>query len=85
MVCDHPNQIIALQKQVTDMQTRQFLPPPLCDPTTSERQIRQLRDDLDEARRTPRTVRSDEDLRRELDDMTQNAQKASEETWNLKT
>jgi hypothetical protein len=32
-VCDHPNQIIALQKQITDLQTQQFLPPP-CEHAT---------------------------------------------------
>jgi hypothetical protein len=31
-VCDHPQQIIDLQRQVMDLQTKQFLPP-RCDHT----------------------------------------------------
>ena len=83
-MCQHPEQIIALQKQVTDAQTKQFLPP-FCDHTTFERQIQELRDDLDEARRTPQTVGTDEDSRGELDDMTQDAREASEESPNFRT
>jgi len=75
-VCDHPNQIIALQKKITDLQTEQFLPPS-CDHTTFEQDIHQLRDELEEARRTPRMVGTDEDLRRELDDITRDAREAS--------
>jgi hypothetical protein len=63
-VCDHPSQIVALQKQITDLQTKRFIPPS-CDHTTFEQQIQQLRDDLDEARKTPRTVGTDKDLRQE--------------------
>jgi hypothetical protein len=50
-VCDHPNQIVTLQKQITDLLTQRFLPPS-CDHTTFEQQIKHLRDELDEARRT---------------------------------
>jgi hypothetical protein len=78
------SQITTLQKPLTDLQAKQFLPPS-CDHTTFEQQIQQLRNDLDEARKTPRTVRTDDDLRRELDDMTRDAREASEESRNLST
>jgi hypothetical protein len=83
-VCDHPEQIIALQKQITDLQRKQCLPPS-SDHTTFEQQIQQLRNDLDEARKTPRTVGTDEDLRRELDDMTRDAREASDGSRCLRT
>jgi len=83
LVHDHPGQIIALQKQVTDLQTKRFLPPSV-DHTTFEQQIQQLRTNLDEGRKTPRTVGMHEDLRRELDDMTQDARETSEESWSLR-
>jgi hypothetical protein len=35
MVCKHPQQIIDLQRQITDLQTKQFLPP-ACDHTELE-------------------------------------------------
>jgi small-conductance mechanosensitive channel len=50
-----------------------------------EQQIQQLKNDLDEARRTPQTVGTDEDLRRELDDMTRDARGASAEAASLRT
>jgi hypothetical protein len=40
-VCDHPSQIIALQKEMTDLKSHQFLPPH-CDHTESENQIKAL-------------------------------------------
>jgi uncharacterized coiled-coil DUF342 family protein len=83
-LCDHPAQIVALQKQISDLQAKQYLPPS-CDHTTFEQQIQQLRNDLDKARKTARTVGTDEDLRRELDDMTRDAREASEESRNLRT
>jgi hypothetical protein len=61
MVCNHPSQIIALQKQVTDLQTKQFLPTP-CDHTVQEQHIQKLRSDLDEAWRTSRTAGTDEEI-----------------------
>jgi len=60
-VCDHPAQIIALQKQITDLQTQQFLPPE-CDHLMFEQQLETLRQELEEARRVPRTVGMDKDL-----------------------
>jgi hypothetical protein len=34
-VCDHPEQMIALQNKITDLHAKQFLPPP-CDHMTFE-------------------------------------------------
>jgi hypothetical protein len=83
-VCDHQSQIPALQKQLTDLQTKQFLPPS-CHHTAFEQQIQQLKNDLDEAHRTPRTAGTDEDIRRELEDMTWDAREASAEAASLRT
>jgi hypothetical protein len=84
MVCDHPSQIIALQKHVTDLQMKQFLPAS-CDYTPFEQQIQQLRNDLDDTRRTPRTAGTDEEIRQELDEITRDAQVASAEASSLRT
>jgi hypothetical protein len=43
MMCNHPQQIIDLQRQITDLQTKQFLPPQ-CDHTELEQQIQTLTD-----------------------------------------
>jgi hypothetical protein len=83
-VCDHPEQIIALQKQITDLQRKQFLPPS-SDHTTFEQQIQQLRNDLHEVHKTPRTVGMDKDLQKELDNMTWDAWEASDESQSLRT
>jgi len=71
-VCKHPQQIINLQPQITDLQTKQFLPPQ-CDHTELKRRIQILMDQRDEARRRPAALGTNEDLRQELPDMTQNA------------
>jgi hypothetical protein len=84
MVCDHPSQIIALQKQITDLQTKRFLPAS-CDHTALEYQIQQLRNDIDETERTSRTAGTDEEIRQELDDMTRDAQEASAEAARMRT
>jgi len=84
IVCDHPQQIIHLQRQITELQTRQFLPPQ-CDHTELEQQIRTLRSEWDEARRRPAALGTDEDLRQELADMTQDAQQSGEEVRSLRT
>jgi len=42
MVCEHPQQIIDLQRQITDLQMKQFLPPQ-CNHTELEQQIQTLR------------------------------------------
>jgi hypothetical protein len=46
MVCKHPQQIIDLQRQITDLQTRQFVPRQ-CYHTELEHEIQVLRDELD--------------------------------------
>ena len=48
-VCDHPAQIIALQKQITDLQAQQFLPVQ-CDDIRIENRIRDIEYELAEAR-----------------------------------
>jgi len=48
-VCDHPAQINLLQKQITDLQTQQFLLPQ-CNHAEIEKRIRGLGTDLAEAR-----------------------------------
>jgi len=65
-VCNHQNQIIVLQKQITDLQTQQFLRPE-CDDSMFEQQLEILRQEPEEARRIPRTVGTDKDVRQELD------------------
>ena len=82
-VCDHPAQIIALHKQITDLQTQEFLPPE-CDHSMFEQQLETLRQQLEEARRIPRREGTDEDLRQELDDMTQDARRSGEEVRALR-
>jgi len=83
-LCDHPAHIVTLQKQITDLQTHQFLLPE-CDQSTFEQQWETLRQELEEARRIPRTVGTDEDLRQELDDMTRDARQSGEEVRGLST
>jgi len=68
-VCEHPQQIIDLQRQITDIQTRQFLPPQY-DPTELEQQIQTLRNERDEALRRPAVPGTDGDLQQVPDDMT---------------
>jgi len=84
MVCEHPQQIIDLQRQITDLQTRQFLPPQ-CDHTELEQQIQILRNERDEALRRPAAPGTNEDLQQELDDMTQDARQSGEEVRGLRT
>jgi len=83
-VCDHPAQNIALQKQITDVQTQQFLPPE-CDHSTIEEQLETLKQELQEASRIPRMVRTDEDLRQVPDGMTRDARQSGEEVRALRT
>ena len=83
MVCDHAAQIIALQKQITDLQTRQFLPPE-CNHLMFKQQLETLSQELEEARRIPRTAGTDEDLRQELDDMARDTRHSGEEVRALR-
>jgi len=84
MVCEHPQQIIDLQRQVTDLQTKQLLPTQ-CDHTGLEQQIQTLRNERDEALRRPVAPGTNEDLQQELDDMTRDAQQSGEEVRDLRT
>jgi hypothetical protein len=83
-VCVHPRQIIDLQWQITDLQTKQFLPPE-CDHTGLEQQIQTLPNERDEARRRPADSGTDEQLSEELDVMTLDAQQSGEEARSLRT
>jgi len=84
MVCEHPQQIIDLQRQITDQQTKQFLPLQ-CDHTELERHIQTLTSEWDEAWRRPTAPGTDKDMWQELADMTQDAQQSGEEARSLRT
>ena len=84
MVCNHPQQIIDRQRQITELQVKQFLPPQ-CDHTELERQIQTLTDERNEARRRPVAPATDEELRQELADITQDAQQSGEDACSLRT
>jgi hypothetical protein len=84
MVCKHPQQIIDLQWQITDLQTKQFLPPE-CDHTELEQQIQTLRNEPDEAFRRPPAPGTNEELQQELDDMTRDPRQSGEEVRGLRT
>jgi len=84
MVCDHPQQIIDRQRQVTDLHTKQFLPPQ-CDHTEMEQQITTLMSERDEARRRPAAAGTDEELWEELAVMTRDAQQSEEGVCGLRT
>ena len=83
-VCEHPQQIIDLQRQITDLQTKQFLPLQ-CDHTGLEQQIQTLRNERDEALKRPTAPGTNEDLQQELDDMTRDARQSGEEVRGLST
>ena len=74
-VCDHPVQIIAVQKQIMDLQAQQF-PSQECDHSAFQQQLEALKQELEEARSTPRMVGADEDLCQELDDLTRDARQS---------
>jgi hypothetical protein len=84
-ICSHPAEIADLRNQITILRAQTQPAPFVCDHTNYETQLETLRNDLEVARRTPRTAGTDEDLRRELDDMTRDAREASEESRNLRT
>jgi hypothetical protein len=84
-VCNHPEEIADLRNQIIILRAQTQPPPFECDHTNYETQLTTLRNELEVARRTPRTEGTDEDVRRELDDMTRDAREASEESRNLRT
>jgi len=83
-VCDHPAQIITLQEQITDLQTQLFLPPE-CDHSTFDQELETLRQELEEAMKTPRVAGTDEELRQELGDMAWDARESGEVDRALRT
>ena len=83
-VCDHPAEIITLQKEITDLMSQQFLPPQ-CDYTEIENQIQVLRKEREAAKRRPAAPRMDKELQQGLADMTQDAQQSGEEVHSLRT
>lgn len=84
MVCDHPTQIITIQKHITDQQAQQFIPPE-CDHSMLDLQPEMLTRELKEARSIPGTVGTEQDLRQELTDMTEEARQLGEEVRALRT
>jgi len=84
-VCSHPAEIADLRNQITILQAQAQPPPLVCDHTDYETRLTTLRKELEVAGQTPWTAGTDEDLRRELDDMTRDAREASEEGRNLRT
>jgi hypothetical protein len=83
-VCEHPQQIIDLQWQITDLPSKQFLPPQ-CDHTELERQMQGLRDERDEALKRMAVLGTSEELQQELDDMTREARESGEEVRGVRT
>jgi hypothetical protein len=83
-VCEHPQQIIDLQRQITEMQMKQFLPPE-SDHTELKQRIQTLTNERDEALRRPTAPGTDEDIRKELDDMTRDTRQSGEEVRGLRT
>jgi hypothetical protein len=84
MICEHPQQIIDLQRQITDLQAKQFLPPE-CDHTELEQQIQTLRKERGKALGRPPAPGTNEDLQQELDNMTRDARQSGEEVRGLRT
>jgi len=84
MVCEHSQQIIDLQRQITDHHAKQFLPPQ-CDHTKLEHQIQTLRNELHDGVRRPQAPGTSEELQQELDDMTRDARQSREEVRGLRT
>jgi hypothetical protein len=83
MLCEHPQRIIYLQRQIPELQMNRLLPPQ-CDHTRFEQQIHSLRNDRDEAKKRPAVPVTDQDLRQELADMTQDAPQSGEEVHRLR-
>jgi len=83
MVCEHPQQIMDLLRQITDLQTRQFLHPQ-CDHTELEQQILSLRNERDQALRRPPAPGPIEELQQEHDNMTQDARQSREDVHSLR-
>jgi len=83
MMCDHPQQIIDLHWQITDLQTKQFLPLQ-CEHCEMEQQIQTLMNQWDEARRILAAAGTDEVLPEELAELTRDGQRSGEEVRGLR-
>jgi hypothetical protein len=83
-VCNHHKEIIELQRQSPDRQTKQFLHPE-CDHTELTQQTRTLSNEQDEARKRPAARGTDEDLRKKSTEMTQDAQQFGDQVRSLST
>jgi len=84
MVCDYPVQTMPIQKQITDLQTQQFLPPE-CNHSTFKQPFETLRGELEDTRRVPITAGTDEDLLQELDNITRDSRQLGDEVRALRT
>lgn len=84
MVCHHPAQIIASQKQMTDRQAQQFLPF-RCNHTEMKTSIRCLMTEQDKARGRPAALVTDKELWEQFAVMTRDAQQSGEELCSLRT
>ena len=83
-VCNHPAQIIGLQKHIPYLTKQHFLPQE-CFHWTLEQQLETVGEQLEGARRTPREAGTDKDMRHEQDDMTHAASQSVKEHQALKT
>ena len=81
-VCAYPAQIIMLQKEITDLKARHFLPP-TCYHLVMDETIPSIEKDLDEGQRRPADAGSSEELQADLAAITQNAQESREEVWTI--
>jgi len=83
-VCNHLQQIINLQRQITDVQAKHFLPPRF-DHTNMEQRKQTVTNEWDQARHRHTAPGTNEELRQELADMTQDAQYSVEAARSLRT
>jgi len=83
IACNHPNQIIDLQRQIKELQTKQFLPPQ-CVHTPFEQQIQTLTNEWDEGRRRPTAPRTDEEFRKPFAGMTEDVEQSGKEVRRLR-
>jgi len=83
-VCEHAQQIVNLQPQITDLQTKQFVPPQH-DHTELDQRIEALTDERDKARRRTPAAGTDQELQEEAEMMTRDARQLGEEVRSLTT
>jgi len=83
MECEYPQQIIELQWQITDLETKQMLPPQW-DHTELEQRIWTSTNELDESRRRSVAAGMNKEQREQLSVMTRGAQQSGHEVHALK-